>query len=156
MGMSGSIVKFTLDDLIKNSDAVVVGTVTEILPAKKDETAFGITLIYTDVVIQPERYLYGKSQADRIAVRVNGGRIGDTVMIAEDEAEFTVGEECVVFLTHPTYAHAAADGFTEEDYYIVYAGFGGKYAIDDGTIFNSIDKFVLSDVEQKVAAIYGE
>jgi len=153
--MSGIIVDFTLDDLIQHTDTAVIGKVTEILPVKKDEFKSSYLLIYTDVVIQPERYLYGKSEADYIAVRVDGGRIGDTVMVVEDEAEFTVGEECVVFLTHPTYAHTAPEGFSDDNYYIVWAD--AKYNILDGILVNGSDKkFALSDVEQQIATIRGE
>jgi hypothetical protein len=150
---SGALIYFTLDDLIKNSDAAVIGKVVEILPAKKVLTD---PLVYTYVIIQPERNLFGDSQSDRIAVRVDGGRIGDTVMVAEDEAEFTVGEECLVFLVHPTSVHSAPEGFNDKNYYKVWAGTGGKFEIEDGSIHNGIDMtFTLCEVVQKVAAIRG-
>ena len=91
--MSASYVNFNLEELIKNTATAVTGKVTAILPAKQDETMLPETFFYTDVIIQPERYLYGKSQADRIAVHAWGGRIGDIVMMTGDQLVFTLGEE---------------------------------------------------------------
>lgn len=149
---SASFVNFTLEDLIKNTDTAVMGKVTVILPAKQDENRLPETYFYTNVIIQPERYLYGKPQPDRIAVRVDGGRIGDIAMMTGDEPEFTLGEECTIFLNHPAYAHTAPEGFTADNYYIVWAN--AKYNIKDGILVNdSNKKFSLSDVEQEIAKI---
>ena len=95
---SGMMIKFTLDDLIKNTETAVIGKVVEILPSKEDHRNEN-NIIYTKIVFQTERYLYGEPRAEKIIIRVDGGRIGDRTMIAEDEAEFTLGEECVVFLS---------------------------------------------------------
>jgi hypothetical protein len=99
---AAAIIDYTLEDLIKHTDTAVFGKVIEKLPAKQDEYKSPQIYVYTDVIIHPERYLYGKSRADRIAIRVDGGRIGDIGMSVEDESEFTLGEECFVFLTHLT------------------------------------------------------
>jgi hypothetical protein len=78
-------------------------------------------------------------------------------MVAEDEAEFNVEEECFVFLKNPTLTHVNPEGFADEDYYIVWGKSNGKYHIKDGVLVNGTDKmFALSEVEQKVAAIRGE
>jgi len=50
------------------------------------------------VVIEVERYLYGKLQSSHIAVMVRGGRVGDMVMWVEDEPVFNLNEEVALFL----------------------------------------------------------
>jgi len=149
--MSAVIVNFTLEDLIKNADTAVTGEVTAILPAKQDETRLPQTYFYTDVIIQVERYLYGKSQTDYIAIRVDGGRIGDIVMMAEDEPEFTLGEECTVFLGRRSYVDKTPDGFTNENYYSVWYGLWGKFYLNDGILVSPGKNYSLSDVEQEIA-----
>jgi hypothetical protein len=154
---SGLSIHITLDDLIRNTDTAIIGKVIQLLPAKEQETSFGKRLIYTDVVIQPERYLYGKSQAEKIAVRVDGGRIGTHVFVAEDEAEFTLGEGCFVFLKYPEATHVNPEGFTNENYYFVWGGNKGKFYINDSIFVNrSGMTFTLSEVEQKITAVRGE
>jgi hypothetical protein len=150
IGSSASIINFTLEDLIKHTETAVIGKVVEILPPRKVAYKFSQDFIYTDVVIQAERYLYGKSQADRLAVRVDGGRIGDLVMVASDAPEFFLGEECIVFLIHSVHNYTAPAGFTDDNYYIVWAD--AKYNIREGILVNNSDKkFSLSDVEQEIA-----
>lgn len=158
---SGMLASFTLDDQIKITRTAVIGKVVEILPSKQvifeekptDPYSNGI---YTDVVIEPEQYLYGESQAKRIIVRVNEGRIGNTVMTNEDEAEFTLGEECAVFLSRPTYKHVVPEGFAEESYYDLWGLCKGKYKIENGTLIGITgDKITLSEIKQKVSSIRG-
>ncbi len=151
MGGSAAVVNFNLEDLIKHSKTAVIGKVTEILPPKKyeDSPSRGF-IIYTDVVIQAERYLYGSPKTDRFAIRVDGGRIGDVVMVAEEAPEFFLGEECIVFLTRSVHNYTAPEGFTNDNYYIVWAA--AKYNIRDGILVNNSNKkFSLSDVEQEIA-----
>lgn len=150
---SSLFIQFTLDDMIERTDAAVIGTVVEILPAKQDERE-GTMIIYTDVVIEAERYLYGEPQTELIVVRVDGGRIGDRVMVVVDEAEFILGEECVVFLIHPAYEHTVPEGFSDESYYVLWAKMMGKYEIQGDTLIDALGtEITLSEVEQKIASI---
>ncbi len=149
--ISAAIINFTLEDLIKVSDTAVTGKVTAILPAKQDENRSPQTYFYTDVVIQVERYLYGQPQSKQIAVRVDGGRIGNIVMMAGDEAEFTLGEECTVFLGHRSYVDRAPEGFTNENYYSVWFGAWGKYHLNDMILVGLDRNYSLSDIDKEIA-----
>ena len=103
VGASGSFPAFTLDELITHSDAIVLGEVADILPARKGEDPRGIRpeIIYQDVLVQTERYLYGTPESEFVAIRVLGGIVGDTYFIADVDPEFTVGEEVLLFLYVP-------------------------------------------------------
>lgn len=150
---SSLMIPFTLDDMIEITDAAVIGMVVEILPAEQAERE-GTMIIYTDVVIEPERYLYGEPQTELIVVRVDEGRIGDIVMTVEGEAEFILGEECAVFLIHPAYEHTVPEGFSDESYYVPWAGLMSKYEIQGDTLIDALGtEITLSEVEQRVALI---
>lgn len=154
---SSLMVQFTLDDMIKSTEAAIIGKVVEILPAKKLVDQLGKSIIYTDVIINPERYIYGEPQADRIVVRVDEGRVGSMIMINEDEPEFILGEECAVFLVRPSYKHIVPDIVDDLNYYVSWAGLGGKYEIKDSILIDFTGKEIaLSEVEQIVASVRGE
>jgi hypothetical protein len=65
----------TLNDLVRESDAILIGEVVDILPARqtKDTREDDKTIIYTDVVVEVQRYLYGQLQSSYVAIRVKGG-----------------------------------------------------------------------------------
>ena len=162
--VSGLLPAFTLDDLILHSDAIVIGTVTDILPAKPGVMPNGHPIIYTDVIVEVDRYLYGEPKSERIAIQVWGGRIGDTVMLVEDAAVFTVGEDIVVFLFRPPYEVASIpDGVDALSYYQVTGTCFGKFAYQatGGAVNNGwVKEFpgqvvAISAIEEKVAEIKG-
>jgi hypothetical protein len=150
---SSMMIQFTLDDMVARTRAAIIGKVIDILPSKQEDRE-GTTIIYTDVIIKPERYLYGKPQAERIVVRVNEGRVGNKVMLSPDEAEFILGEKCLVFLTYPYYKHAVPEGFDNENYYVLWAQRESKYDIKDNTLIDFTGTEIsLSEVEQTIISV---
>lgn len=158
---SSMLASFTLDDQIKISQTAVIGKVIEILPSKQYIFEEKLTnpysnAIYTEVIIEIDQYLYGEPQSKRIMVRVNEGRVGNTVMRSEDEAKFTLGEQCALFLCRPSYQHIVPEGFDDSNYYILWGLCYGKYEIENGTLIGITgDKITLADIKQKVSAIRG-
>ena len=59
---SSLMIRLTMDDLIEKSDAVVIGKVVDIFPARRVDINGPSRdwIITTDVVIEVERYLYGQ------------------------------------------------------------------------------------------------
>jgi hypothetical protein len=103
--VSHQLLPVTLDYLVHNSDAIVVGKVVSILPSQRGdcgEPPLIGPLIYTDVVIQPDRFFLGQTSVAYLAVRVTGGRIGNEVVISDVAPVITVGEEALLFLSRPT------------------------------------------------------
>jgi len=134
--VSGLMVQMTLDDLISQSDTIIVGKVIEILRPQWGTSNTASRIIYTDVIVKPERFLYG-FKADKIAIRVEGGRIGTTAMIVEDQPEFTLGEDILLFLSLPkNLGIRPPDRFGLADYYSVTGSLQGKWAYDDGKAVN--------------------
>lgn len=154
---SGLMIRLTLDDLIEKSDAIVIGKVVDIFPSRSGTEPPGSSYlkIFTDVIIETERYLYGEPQSKYIAVRVMGGRVGEMVMWVEDEPVFNLGEEVILFLTRIP-ASIPPEGIESENYYRVTGAMQGKLGYKDGNMINlEGGSFVVSEIEQKIASIHG-
>jgi hypothetical protein len=160
MGASGSFPAMTLEELIKHSDTIVIGKVADILPAKKGKDPRGIIpeIIYQDVIVQAERYLYGEPESEFVAIRVLGGKVGDTYFISDVDPEFTVGEEVLLFLYHPQtrFIQNVPEGIDSRSIYKVTASIPGKYEFRDGIATSYKGETTdISEVEQKIASIHG-
>ena len=173
---SGSSVAYSLariysvDELIKESECIVIGKVLKIMPSQEEldrPPNFGI-MIYTDVIIEARRYLYGESQNKALAVRTYGGRIGDYGMDVEDEAVFTPGEQVFLFLNYRDFAGDLLPlplGIEAGSYYRVTAS-QGKYQYQppeksfacspqqNDFAIGYGQKVPVADIEKKIGEIY--
>jgi hypothetical protein len=148
---SGLMVRLTLDDLIEESDTIVTGKVVDIFPSRFDPVTMisSYATVFTDVIIETERYLYGESQSKYIAVRVMGGRVDEMTMWVEDEPVFNLGEKTILFLTRTPELSIPPEGIAWVNYYRVTGAMQGKFGYMDG---NSS----ISRIERKIAEIYGD
>jgi hypothetical protein len=150
---SSMLIQLTLEEMVAKTRAAIIGSVVDILPSRQEDRD-GITIIYTDIVIKTERYLYGSPKAERIIVRVNEGRVGNTVMLNPDEAEFILGEKCLVFVIYPYYTHIVPEGFDNANYYELMAGRTGKYNIKDNTLIDfQGNELSLSKLEETIVSV---
>jgi hypothetical protein len=161
IGASGSFPAFTLDELITHSDTIVSGKVTDILPDKQGKDPRGMIpeIIYQDVIVQAERYLYGEPESEFVAIRVLGGKVGDTYFISDADPEFTVGEEVLLFLYVPPkeFIEIVPEGIDPRSIYKVTASIPGKYEFRDDIATNYKGKKTdISEIEQKIASIHGD
>lgn len=164
---SALMIPLTVDDLIEKSDAIVLGKVVDIFPARQvDEAPWEMTIItdeaswdiriITDVVIEVERHLYGKPQSPNIVLHVYGGRIDGLTIWMEDEPVFNLGEEVALFLYRPQSEITPPDGFETNEYYRVTGSVQGKLGYKDGTMVTLEGNSVtISEVEQKITSIHG-
>lgn len=159
-GASGSFPALTLDELITYSDAIVLGKVADILPARKGKDPRGIRpeIIYQDVIVQTGRYLYGTPESEFVAIRVLGGKVEDMYFIADVDPEFTVGEEVLLFLYVPPerFIQNVPEGIDSRSIYKVTASIPGKYEFkDDITTSYKGETTDISEIEQKISSIHG-
>jgi len=155
--VSGSFPAFTLDELITHSDTIVLGKVANILPARKDKDPLGRRewIIYQDVIVQTERYLYGKPESEFVAIRVLGGKVGDTYLMSDADPVFTLGEEVLLFLYVPPerFIQNVPEGIDPHSIYKVTASIPGKYEFkDDIATSYKGETTDISTVEEKIAA----
>lgn len=156
---SGQLVPMDIDQLILESSCILIGRVVDILASQETATGgnFGTQGgIYTNVIIQPIYNLYGKSDNEPVAVRIEGGRIDGLVTLVEDQPEFDLGEDSLLFLYRPdnTSAFIIPSGIRPSDYFLVTGLTQGKFTFKNG-IANSVtgENFSLSDLEKKIKAI---
>jgi len=143
LGPSASFPAMTLDELITHSDAIIIGKV--MMPE----------IIYQDVIVQTERYLYGEPESEFVAIRVLGGKIGDTYFISDVDPEFTVGEEVLLFLYLPPkeFIETVPEGIDPRSIYKVTASIPGKHEFKDGILTDYRGETMdISTVEEKIAA----
>ena len=150
---SGAIVRFTIDDLVEKADTVLIGKVVDIFPSRQVDKPPWIVI--TDVVIEVERYLYGHPQSAYIAVMVPGGRVGERVILVDEQPVFNLEEEVVLFLYRLQSEITPPSGFETTEYYRVTGSIQGKLSYSDGIMVTWRDgSIALSEIEQKIASIH--
>lgn len=159
--ITGQLAILTIDEMIDSSDAIVIGTVEEILPPQRGDNGAGRQIIYTDVILRVDSYLYGHSISDMVAVRVLGGKIGNEAMVAESQPVFYLGETVMVMLFSPYLYYEIApvppEGIDERYYFVVTGSLMGKWQYQNGTATDYQNKRVsVIEVEDKIATIHGE
>jgi hypothetical protein len=161
IGAAGSYPLLPIEEIIRLSDAGVIGRVTDILLAKRAKNPAPVPpeIIYQDVIIQVKQYLFGGHGSEFIAVRVLGGKIGNEYFLAEGvDPDFTVGEEVLLFLYVPpadtVYVEAVPKGTDPTTIYKVSTSFPGKFLLEDNTAINFKGETMdISIIEEKVASV---
>jgi hypothetical protein len=158
---SALVIPYDIDQLIRESDCIVLGRVEEILPSK----AYPPTSeegpqynIYTDILIRIEHDFWG-APGERAAVRVQGGKIGNLVMWAEDVPVFARDEKALFFLYRPksTSPEASSSAAGGAAYYLVTGAMQGKYEYQNNS-FSGMNgqSLTAQELEQKIARIHGK
>ncbi|MGB9928667.1 MAG: hypothetical protein ACPK85_09720 [Methanosarcina sp.] len=127
------------DEQLNNySDIIMIGTVKEILPSKWNSAdgkrpgnikKFSIhNFIYTDVVVNVDRYLKNQLPSEVITVRLDGGTVGKDTFIMSGEANLKLGEKVLLYLQKDTNPDIKDIG---PEHYRVTGGLQGKFTLDD-------------------------
>lgn len=104
-----------LSELISESNYIIFGKVNDMKSALKDKDE---EFIYTDVKVSIKDSLKGSlKQNDEIKIRIEGGQVGPLGQWVEDQPEFELNEEVLVFLNE------------EDNYFYVNGLFQGKYTL---------------------------
>lgn len=130
---------YSHEDLNNYSDTVVMGTVKEILPPKwntidgklpnKAPDEFDINdLIYTDVTISVDKYLKNPLSSNEVTVRVFGGKVGDDIIVTDEEPSFKPGEKVLLYLAKDNYE---ATKNISPQHFVVTGHMQGKFELTD-------------------------
>jgi hypothetical protein len=123
---SAIMVKLSPQEITKQSDGVIVGTVKnlEIVKAPSNFRP-GEEDIVTNAVITVEKYLYNPKSlsSSEITVQTIGGTIDNQTMTSEDSPNFEQGQRVVVFLRQEP-----------NGTFIIYGGSQGKYTVNNGNV----------------------
>jgi hypothetical protein len=150
---------FSIEDLIKESHAIIIGKVTEVLPPIQTEDPYrpGEKIIYTNVILEVDRYLLGNSKEKQIALCLFGGRVGNTVMKFSDEPVYKGGEEVLLFLRNTDPNYPPPEGFSAENYYLIFVATQGKYRYENGNMIGWDGKISpVAELEQKITEVGGK
>ena len=130
VGQAGhaAMVRMSLDDIVRQSDTVVLGTVTH------QESAWDThyTAIHTDVTVAVERAIVG-SPGDEVTFRVAGGLVGSMGMRTSNDPIFQNGERVIVCLD-TTSVPASVVGLQQ-----------GKFPVRDDTVVSARETVRLED-----------
>jgi hypothetical protein len=91
-GASAIMMPVTPEQLTARSELIVTGTVVSL------NSYWSNSLIYTDVVVAPDRFMKGSSDAN-VTVRVPGGEVGNQGLAVEDMPVFSTGQKVTLYLT---------------------------------------------------------
>jgi hypothetical protein len=112
--LNASLPKFSLRDLVEQSEMIVVGTVETALPARWNTTDGQLSAemvsdgmssqlaIFTDHEIAISEVLKGVAETRSLIVRTIGGQVGQDIMIVSDDASLVAGQAYFLFLTKDT------------------------------------------------------
>ncbi len=148
-----------MDEMVSTSDAIVIAEVVAIPPPQSGSPAgYGKgDIIYHNVILEVQRALHGGGSR-RVAVRVQGGQIGDHTQINSDEPDFSSGGVSLLFLGRYLGEPEAPleGGVDEEDYYVIPWGRNGKleFSGDDTVLFEG-EEVTIAFIEEKIAELRG-
>ena len=154
--------KLSLDQLISYSEVILVGKVVEIKPPKSGFVYNTISpTIYTDIIVQPERYLYGGSGTQNIAIRVQGGKVGNEVVQVSGGTSFSLGEETILFLFRQSTDNLAPftpvpEGIDPTNYFSIVGVSLGKWQYVNGKATDVFGvEFDISDIQNRIMVSHG-
>lgn len=131
---SGILNELSMEELIEESALIIYGTVTGNSDPFEIMSVSNGSSIFTDYYIQPSIVFRGDASiSDPITVRMEGGKIGNVEVIAEEDAELNVGDSYILFLYKP----GMGGGFnTEGDYYYIKGCHQGVFESDADFLFD--------------------
>mgnify|MGYP005843952733 CR=1 FL=1 len=121
----------TKKELIGDANVIIRGAVSKIYPGKWSNPGFkrgeGIgNIIQTDIQIQIEEVFKGEPYNKKnVIVRIEEGRVGNTVAESNGYPDFKKGEEAILFLSKDDSDVANP----QENYYVLTGAYYGKFAI---------------------------
>ena len=91
---SSIIVKLNIEELVAQSDWIVIGVVTE----KKSLWDTQHSQIHTLVILAVEEWVKGKPKGNEIIIKIPGGQVGEVSQRVGSAPSFRIDEEVLVFL----------------------------------------------------------
>lgn len=149
VNLSLLVVDQDVTSLTKDSVAIAIGTIKDILPSSLGMDNSGNRIVFTDYVLIVKNTIKGNVD-EEVKIRIIGGSVGEGKnkfsVFAEDEPDFVRGEEVLVFLSKNS------GGFFDlpVDYYAVKGSFQGKYQIINNEARNPKGIFKLDKIMNEI------
>lgn len=138
------VIEADVNKLSKESDVIVIGTVTGTAPKGDIKLVQGEVVIpLTSVTVSIEKELTGNYQGNDIQVTI----VGDSKnYVVFEEAELKIGEKVLLFLAHTDTSTIYGDA------YVPKGGFQAKFSIDENGIAHNPKHgdIPLAELESKI------
>lgn len=148
------VLGYSHKELSNHSDMILMGTVKKTLQSKwntidgkqpnkpLNELIPGVDVIYTDTIINVDKYLKNPQSSQEVIIRTFGGTVGNVTIKSEDDPSFEPGEKVFLYLSKDTSPYTANFG---PDHFMVTGFLQGKFKLtDDGKAVRS-DEIVSQD-----------
>lgn len=119
--ISGTLIKKDIGQLAREAATIIVGSVDRRLPSGKDNSEWRGTEVYTDVIVNVERYIKNSRTEKEIVVRLAGGSKDGEEVWVEDEARLDENENVLLFLKKDPDKNWVVNGMLQ-----------GKYSLNNG------------------------
>lgn len=151
---SASFTEMSVETLITESDAIVIGSVDKIHPSRWNTadgqlpgnvTVHTITpdqVIFTDVNFRIDRILKASSSPKIVRIRSLGGMVQQDQMMVGGEATLDMGNTYLLFLVRDTGSTAEIN----PGHYFVNGGLQGLYQFSDGQAISFRDSWVIGEL----------
>lgn len=134
--VSGVLAEYDLDALLKRSDLVVYGRVTEIMAPIAIKSIYGDIHYATDIKIAVNE-TYRGSSSENITIRTSGGLIGDTYYEYLEEPNIFLDESYIFMLSSPIGLGFDTDG----DYYYISGVHQGLFKTVNKNDISALEKY---------------
>lgn len=145
-----SLPMYTLNDLLDNSQYIIIGTCTSVSEAKYAKTRDPMTgqecdSICTDFEIEVLEVLKGELETDTVFIRSDIGKVDNFEYVCSEQVTFTDGEKALLFINK--------DDLDDTDCYRTTFFICGKYTPDNESYYNDYSKSSLkiSDIEALIS-----
>ncbi len=142
--VSKMIASKSVGELIEESNLVAICTYKE--PSESFQVLYtnGGGSIYTDYYFEVNETFRGEAPEDGIvAVRQEGGTIGNDVLEVSPSCDFEVGKSYLLFLYHPS---VGSGRNTEGNYYYIRGHIYGAYPIDASSLMRVNSTQVVNEI----------
>jgi hypothetical protein len=151
-----NFIHYNHEELSNYSDTILIGTVKEILPSRwntidgrqPNKTLTELNpideLIYTDIIINVDKYFKNPLASHEVIVRVINGTVGNVSMKSDAEPKFEKGEKVLLYLikdTNPSTKNIGSEHFIVTDFYeskFTLTDDGKAIGFDENTTLNEL------------------
>lgn len=138
--INGIIPEKTETEIYLDSDAIIKGSVAQILDSKWSNPNFErgkdiSNVLQTDIVVNVDEVYEGSISKNTVIVRINKGEDENTIVHSEGYPDFEAGEKVILFLSRDD-----SDVATDEDYYVLTGMKYGKYTLKENNNENILSE----------------
>lgn len=133
--ISGSLLKITADDMLRDASVIAKGSLIGESSPFKIRQVNGDKSVFTDYYFELQNVIRGEvAPGERVSVRVRGGEAADYIVVDETSPNFAMDQEYLLFLQAP----GMGGGYnTVGDYYYIMGVSQGIFTEESDGVYTS-------------------